>query len=86
MGLERGERSVFFAVNNWIAALSKCVFKCWDRTAPGVCLPAKVPSPPPDPPIPLFSLPPSVAPLLHSNRPDKGYPLQSPSHSSAATD
>lgn len=26
-------------VSNWTASLNKCVFKCWDRMAPGVCLP-----------------------------------------------
>lgn len=31
-------------VSNWTASLNKCVFKCWDRMAPGVCLPEKAPS------------------------------------------
>lgn len=31
-------------VSNWTASLNKCVFKCWDRMAPGVCLPEMAPS------------------------------------------
>ncbi len=71
-----------FVVNNWIVAVSTRVFKCWDRTAPGVCLPEKAPYAS----YPASLLPQSIAPLLLSNQSDKGYPLQSPSHSSAATD
>lgn len=34
-----------FAVNNWIAALGMRMFKCWNRTVPGVCLPERPVSP-----------------------------------------
>lgn len=51
-------------MNNWIAALSKCVFKCWDRTAPGVCLPAKAPF---SPSILLSLFSPSHRPSLLSS-------------------
>lgn len=45
-----------FAVNNWIAALSLHVFKCCNRTVPGVCLPER--------PVSLFlSFSPTYSPL-----------------------
>lgn len=31
-------------LSNWTASLNKCVFKCWDRMVPGVCLPETAPS------------------------------------------
>ncbi len=47
-------------MNNWIVAVSTRVFKCWDRTAPGVCLPEKAPYP---------SYPASLPPSVHRSSP-----------------